>query len=71
MKKNAEFFYDVPCFRCAFWKSERENQLLCKPAECEELTVWLTSLMEESCSVQVVTYETTKKKTKTQAAAPV
>ena len=61
MKKSVDLLLDIPCFKCAFWKSDKENQLLCKPVECEELNAWLLSIIEASGSVQVLTCETIKR----------
>lgn len=46
MSKNLDVLIDVPCFSCMFWKNDRENHVLCKPAECNELTVWLECLVK-------------------------
>jgi len=46
MNQQLDVLIDVPCFSCMFWKSDRENHLLCKPAECEELTKWLDCLVK-------------------------
>lgn len=61
MKKSIDLLLDIPCFKCAFWKSDKENQLLCKPVECDELNEWLRSIIEASGSLQVLTYEATKR----------
>jgi hypothetical protein len=61
MKKSVDLLLDIPCFKCVFWKSQKENQLLCKPVECEELNAWLLSIIEGSGSVQVLTCETIKR----------
>jgi hypothetical protein len=29
-----------------FWKNDRDNNVLCKPAECNELTAWLECLVK-------------------------
>jgi len=46
MSKNLDVLIDVPCFSCMFWKNDRDNHVLCKPAECNELTVWLECLVK-------------------------
>jgi len=46
MNKELDVLIDIPCFSCMFWKSDRENHALCKPAECNELTAWLECLVK-------------------------
>jgi hypothetical protein len=47
MQSDLDALFEVPCFKCLFWKSERESQLLCNPNMCEELTEWLLKKVEE------------------------
>jgi hypothetical protein len=44
--QDGSILFEIPCFKCIFWKSERENHLLCNPRECEKLTEWLFELAE-------------------------
>ncbi len=47
MENDLDTLLEVPCFKCLFWKSERENQLLCDPNDCNQLTEWLLKEAEE------------------------
>jgi hypothetical protein len=48
METDIDALLEIPCFKCSFWRSERENNLCCNPAECEELTKWLLKEVESS-----------------------
>jgi len=48
MNDSLDVLLEVPCFKCLFWKSERENQTSCNPNDCDLLTEWLLKKVEEA-----------------------